>query len=150
MTLPLQVLPTPGHSVNQHALASTVNRFCYDRLSSLLKTLEITNTDEFIPVQVGTTHCAWLCDVTTLRTQRLCHPHQSHQPTGTSQMNRSVSSHVCFMIACALRCCRPSITHTQLSDPAADDACSCLCTLILQMLFAPSHLILLMMPAAGG
>lgn len=27
-------------------------RFCYDRLSSLLKTLEITNTDDFLPVQL--------------------------------------------------------------------------------------------------
>ncbi|GLC50206.1 hypothetical protein PLESTB_000354100 [Pleodorina starrii] len=27
-------------------------KFCYDRLSSLLKTLEITNTDEFTPIQL--------------------------------------------------------------------------------------------------
>ena len=27
-------------------------RFCYDRLSSLLKTLEITDTEEFTPVQL--------------------------------------------------------------------------------------------------
>lgn len=27
-------------------------RFCYDRLSSLLKTLEITDTDEYTPVQL--------------------------------------------------------------------------------------------------
>lgn len=27
-------------------------RFCYDRLSSLMKTLEITNTDEFMAIQL--------------------------------------------------------------------------------------------------
>jgi DNA excision repair protein ERCC-2 len=27
-------------------------RFCYDRLSSLMKTLEITNTDDFLAIQM--------------------------------------------------------------------------------------------------
>jgi DNA excision repair protein ERCC-2 len=27
-------------------------RFCYDRLSSLLKTLEVTDTDELTPLQL--------------------------------------------------------------------------------------------------
>lgn len=37
--------------VNRHP-TFPVPRFCYDRLSSLLKTLEITDTDEFIPIQL--------------------------------------------------------------------------------------------------
>ena len=35
-----------------HPFLSDASRFCYDRLSSLLKTLEITDTDEFTPVQL--------------------------------------------------------------------------------------------------
>jgi hypothetical protein len=34
-------------------------RFCYDRLTSLMKTLEISNTDEFTPL-------SWLADFATL------------------------------------------------------------------------------------
>lgn len=36
--------------VNKHP--PCLRRFCYDRLSSLMKTLEITNTDEFLAIQL--------------------------------------------------------------------------------------------------
>ncbi|KAI3972851.1 hypothetical protein MKX01_019509 [Papaver californicum] len=42
-------------------------RFCYDRLHSLMMTLEITNTDEFLYIQT-------ICDFATLRTPHISDP----------------------------------------------------------------------------
>ena len=38
-----------------HACAGKTLRFCYDRLSSLLKTLEITDMDDFTPLHMART-----------------------------------------------------------------------------------------------
>ena len=38
-----------------HARAGKTLRFCYDRLSSLLKTLEITDMDDFTPLHLART-----------------------------------------------------------------------------------------------
>lgn len=47
-------------SVNaQVGIDQKVLRFCYDRLHSLMLTLEITDTDEFLPIQT-------ICDFATL------------------------------------------------------------------------------------
>ncbi len=47
-------MPATLHSPTQLPAPSLLRlpRFCYDRLSSLLKTLEITNTDEYTPIQL--------------------------------------------------------------------------------------------------
>jgi DNA excision repair protein ERCC-2 len=41
-----------AESLSAHGVLSTACRFCYDRLSSLMKTLEITNTDDFLAIQL--------------------------------------------------------------------------------------------------
>ncbi|XP_031372658.1 general transcription and DNA repair factor IIH helicase subunit XPD-like isoform X2 [Punica granatum] len=47
-------------SINNHAgIDQKTLKFCYDRLHSLLLTLEITDTDEFLPIQT-------ICDFATL------------------------------------------------------------------------------------
>jgi hypothetical protein len=39
-------------SIQRAAPPPPLSRFCYDRLSSLMKTLEVSNTEEFTPIQV--------------------------------------------------------------------------------------------------
>lgn len=47
------MVPTFMHASSSipHAAGKTL-RFCYDRLTSLLKTLEITDTDDFTPIHM--------------------------------------------------------------------------------------------------
>ncbi|KAI3990955.1 hypothetical protein MKX01_026139 [Papaver californicum] len=64
----MERLLTFADSIREKAgIDKKVLRFCYDQLCSLMMTLEITNTDEFLYIQT-------ICDFATLRTPHISDP----------------------------------------------------------------------------